>query len=422
MNLRELPIIIPATFGTAETQQLALPTADQNLFRRIIRNPQAADRRPRERACTEMLCAVMLNTEQLRNTILDWLGGKVGQSLDWDNHNLSFATEQSILGKRDDLRIQGYHADQDNPTLLWSIEVKVGSSFHHSSAIDPESESGSLNQITVYDRWLSQHRVDNRAGFVLSVRDMTAGKPDGLRFSWPCLTWTELGTVIERLLAGNTLSATEAFLSRHFLGFIHDFLWEATMATPDVNYRLDFDDLALIRAFDLIGKRTTERVDLLIASLVQVMASADLGGGAPLIWGKILQGHNRKVVGHSLLDPANKKPPYLFAGLTTEQGLHVTVWLETSPKHAEKQALHQMLGRRLPLLLQRNSAWRVIPFEAMSYWDLELAVPAEHLLVADDQVTWIEEFVAKALDDLKATGVIEELRQIASGPDMGSSS
>jgi hypothetical protein len=58
----------------------------------------------------------------------------------------------------------------------------------------------------------------------------------------------------------------------------------------------------------------------------------------------------------------------------------------------------------------------------MSYWDLELAVPAEHLLVADDQVTWIEEFVAKALDDLKATGVIEELRQIASGPDMGSSS
>jgi hypothetical protein len=274
-----------------------------------------------------------------------------------------------------------------------------------------------MDQITEYDRRLSQQDVEKRAGFVLSMRDMATSMPDGLQASWSCLTWTQLGRVIEPLLVDDTLSATEAFLARHLLGFIRKHLWEATMDTQDTDTRLDFDDIALIRAFNLIGKQTTHRVDSLVAPLAQVMAAADLAAGSPAIGGKILQGGNRKVVSQSLLDPTNQKPPYLCAGLTSERGLHVTVWLETSPKYAQKQALHHMLKGRLHMLQQRNSAWRVVPLDEMHYWDLELTAPVESLLVAEDQGAWMKDFVVKALDDLKVTGVIENVRRIALGAE-----
>jgi len=43
------PIIIPAIFGTAETEAFELPRVDQSLLGRIIRNPQPAGRPPKDR-------------------------------------------------------------------------------------------------------------------------------------------------------------------------------------------------------------------------------------------------------------------------------------------------------------------------------------------------------------------------------------
>ena len=46
--IRQL-IVIPAIFGTAETEAFELPHVDQNLFSRIIRSPQPAGRPPKDR-------------------------------------------------------------------------------------------------------------------------------------------------------------------------------------------------------------------------------------------------------------------------------------------------------------------------------------------------------------------------------------
>lgn len=407
--MNELPIIIPSIFGTAEVEALNLPSSDRNLFGRIIRNPQPLGRPPKERECAEMLCAVLLNSEQLRNAILDWFGNAVGQSIDWDELNVSIATEQQVGGKRDDLRISGRHTDTGVQSLLWSIEVKVGAGFHQSSALEPDSAQEPVLQITNYDRWLARQDVKNRAGFVLTRLDTNANMPPGLMMSWGCLTWTQLGQAIEPLLTGDVLSGKEAFLARHLLGFIRNHFWEVIM---NIDPRLDFDDIALMRAYSAIGKRTVLRADSLFEPLARVMAAADIGPGSPIVSGRVLEGLHRKVVYQSLVDPGNTKPPYVFAGLTTDRGLNVTVSLETSPRYARKQALHDMLKDRQSALKERNPDWNAISLEEKSWRDLELAVSVEYLLVAKDQVVWIEDFVSKALEDLKAAGIIEGARSI----------
>ena len=58
--------------------ELGLPEVDDNLFQRIIRNPRIDASNPRERECTEMLCAVLLNTTVLRLHLLRWMADLIG--------------------------------------------------------------------------------------------------------------------------------------------------------------------------------------------------------------------------------------------------------------------------------------------------------------------------------------------------------
>lgn len=69
------------------------------------------------------------------------------------------------------------------------------------------------------------------------------------------------------------------------------------------------------------------------------------------------------------------------------------------------------------MLQQQNPAWRVVPFDEMLCWDLELAAPVERFLVAEDRVACMKDFAATALDDLVVTGVVEIVRHIALGAE-----
>jgi len=85
-----------------EVAELGVPQPSANIFSRIIRDPTAPDRPMRERRCTEMLCAVLMNCPDLRAAVLRWMARAAGQphemidELDW-----RFDTERPTLRGRD---------------------------------------------------------------------------------------------------------------------------------------------------------------------------------------------------------------------------------------------------------------------------------------------------------------------------------
>jgi hypothetical protein len=100
--------------------------------------------------------------------------------------------EGSIGAKRDDLRIEGWcETDEERKrVLLWTIEVKVGASFHESSPLadiqGDEEDVALVNQIVNYDHWLEHQVAPNRAGFVLALEDMSHSLPVNLNCRWLC--------------------------------------------------------------------------------------------------------------------------------------------------------------------------------------------------------------------------------------------
>ena len=172
---------------------LDLPSADTNLFERIIRNPFTSGGALRERECAEMLCAVLQNAGGLRAAIMAWLAGLAhGEALPLDDLEVSLGTEQSVYGKRDDLRItaQRRDAESDALDLLWTVEVKVGASFHTGSSLVDEVEED-VSQIANYDHWLTRQESARKAGFVLAKTDRTGGLPSPLANHWVCITWAQ---------------------------------------------------------------------------------------------------------------------------------------------------------------------------------------------------------------------------------------
>ncbi len=141
---------------------IQLPEPNDNLFDRLIRNPQAPDRPMREVQCSEMLRTVLVTCPTLKLFVLNWLGRMAYvnrneiESLDW-----SLETEQSIGSKRDDLRIQGW-TSEGRRAVLWTVEIKVAAPLHESSKWDEENGE-TVNQLQNYDSWLSQRNWTTKA-------------------------------------------------------------------------------------------------------------------------------------------------------------------------------------------------------------------------------------------------------------------
>jgi hypothetical protein len=68
----------PISYGL---QQLGVPEHSKNLFSRIIRNPVRPDRPMRERRCTEMFCATLMNCPVVRDVLFRWLAERAGQDI-----------------------------------------------------------------------------------------------------------------------------------------------------------------------------------------------------------------------------------------------------------------------------------------------------------------------------------------------------
>lgn len=388
------------------SDEVALPPAATNLFGRIIRNPVPHGRPPRERECAEMLCALLQNTTALRDAVLDALAELVVESPDWPSLTLELSTEGAVTGgKRDDLRIEARDED-GRRVLLWSVEVKVAAGFHVSADLDDPDQD--VHQLVHYDRWLcSQSDVQHRAGFVLGVRDMTSqldGVREQLDLDWPCMTWWTLRGVVEDVLGQGDLPVVDAFLGEHFAGFVRQHLSGGEhMEDTDIS----FDDIALLRAIAVLGEGLNTKVDALVEPIGGILERQGLGVGEAKPQPKILGSHFRSVVWRYLVEGENN--PYIMAGVVTERGVDLALWIECSRSSPHKAAVSSVCQEVLPELQALNKRWTIDPTSAR--WDLELRRPLRSILDAADQRMAVLGFAEAAIRDLVAVRLQERLAE-----------
>lgn len=329
------PILLIQSQQSEWDQATALPHPSDNIFQRLIRNPHIDSPKPRERECTEMVCAVLRNTSELRLRIFRWLAQVSGTGVpDFEELTFSIETERSIGSKRDDLRIEGWRTTDDDQELafLWTIEVKVGATFHESSAIDlfdadaEEQDTEDLvNQLVNYDSWLSQQSAEQRAGFVLAIENKAADVPLNLSCKWKCFTWADLGRCVRDALDKNALPAVDRLLAKHLLGFIRTHLWSESDMSSD---RIEFDDIALLRAMHLIGNRCSNKCNRLVKQLSQVLEDSGVGDGKIISNPTNLTNYGRMTIKRKLFNSKLATHPYMQLGV---EGDSLAILLETPP-------------------------------------------------------------------------------------------
>jgi len=412
---------IPLLIFASEQQELALdldlPSDADNIFQRLIRNPHIESDTPRERECTEMLCAVLLNTHRLRLHLLNWLAKSVDQDAgDLADLDYRIDTEGSIGSKRDDLRIEGWRSQEDQQTLvlLWTIEVKVGAWFHESSIQDStipttaedEERVELVNQLVNYDHWLCHQPAEHRAGFVLALDDMACDLPTNLTMPWHCLTWTDLAEQVIEAISTNDLPPSEEMLAKHLLGFIKKHLWRVSGMTND---RIEFDDLALLRAFASIGVDCDKKVTRLVAQLEGMLKEADIGEGKIALNQTLFRTYLRCTIYRYFFLPEEFPYPILVAGVEKDQ---LIVFIESAKGYAQKPAITQAIRSVEDRLKERNQEWRVpSPEDHQGLRDLEVRLPLTNLLVAPDQEAVFLEFFRKAFEDINQVGVVQAIQE-----------
>lgn len=410
------PLLVAVDSHQETSQHLFLPDPEHNIFQRLIRNPRPAGRLPREAECTEMLVGMLLNAPTIQLSFLEQLARRAGLNhIDFSMLTIAISTEQDMDGKRDDIRILAWMEDSPAdapPSFLWTIEVKVGAGFHASLALS-EAIDGDVHQVINYDHWLARQEAEHRAGFVLALNDQSESLPDGLVNPWHCLTWTEIARSVEELLHDAPLGEVEAFLARHFLGFVNRYLVRE-MNDSDLG-SLSFDDVALLRAYTRIGRQTRDRVQSLVDPIGALLEEKAVFPGAARPQGNLFGGHHRQIWFQSVVDNVSDQMPYLMAGVAQAIGpMDAVVWIETSPKYALKRQLRELLGASLPQLQTRNSQWNLLPEEYNGWWEILLAHPLESIVADSNPAQRMSNFVAGALEDLRVTGVAERLIRLVS--------
>lgn len=415
------PILLCLPKYNEESEDLGLPIDSDNIFQRLIRNPHLDSDTPRERECTEMLCSVLCNSRILRSRMLRWLGSYLNDvPSDFDQLSFEIDTEGSIGSKRDDLRIEGWRQTGEEGldlVVLWSVEVKVGAHFHESSLqnagtdeIDSDADA-TVNQLINYDRWLREQSAKFKAGFVLALYDMSQAVPSSLAMPWHCLTWTEIGQQVQESLEQDELPPSEELLAKHLLGFIKRHLWRVSDMSRD---RIDFDDLALLRAFSEIGIDCEKKINRLVGLLPDIIEEMGIGCGKIGQSATLFRTTLRAVSNRRLFEPEVWDYPTLMLGVKRND---LAVWLETVPSNEKKGAFNEVLQSLLPALHERNPRWHVCSPEDRTWRDIELRSPLVDLLVAEDQDAFFTDFFRRALDDLKQVRVVEAIRECVSKKD-----
>jgi hypothetical protein len=421
----ELLLMLPALCSTENLDDGLGFYGRQNLFKRIIRNPTSYGRPPKERECAEMLCGCLIHMPLFRVGFLKMLAGRVGQDVDFDTLDLNFNTEQSVLGKRDDLRIEGYDSEQGTRRLIWTIELKVGAGFHYSTSLedakkgtDGSGENGAsggdvdmVHQVKNYDVWLSSKKgVHYKAGFVISIWNQKVNMPneEELTNLWECLTWYDLGVELRSFLQGKNIPEIERFLGRHLLGFI-----ERSLGGREMDNDLQLEDIAFFKSFYQQAEITKERISNLVADVASKFETTGPIGYPPERDEKIFDPHTLctfawRIGGKDYED----QWPCLCSGFTSHYPPCIIVYISTKSKHPDKAKIRNFIETQISDLKAKNENWNLVDREYSKYWDLELRAPMEILLGQKDQVEWMRKHFEKAFKDLEEAGIIKGIQDI----------
>jgi hypothetical protein len=370
MNGAEVPILIPHK-ATGSDFLRDLPAPSKNIFQRIIRNPRAESPYARERECTEMLASVLINAPILREHIFRWMAGPSELDLDLE---FAIGTERSIGAKRPDLWIEGRKGDGSDERLVlhWIVEVKVGSSFHESAAhtLDDEGElvdndldkaldEQLVHQLKHYDDWLAIQRAEDCRGFVLALRDLSSKLPAlNLKRTWPCLSWTRLGLEVNVAIERYDLPPQEALLARHLLGFISENLWRID-EMPGSKLKLDFNDIALIRAFSKIGRECERKVNELMSGAISLVEKSGIGFGEVKLYERLYKGDSCSCIERFLVPRfARDADPALEIAIGYEEsyGDYLAIWINMSPTHPQIAPVRKAIES--PLKKLQPMGWR----------------------------------------------------------------
>ena len=411
--------LLPLLIHRSVDDGLDLPPDSENIFYRLIRDPRHSGRPMREVQCTEMLCAVMLNSPDLQLHILLWLNNLAGnQCADIEKLDWHIDTEMDAFGKRLDLKIEGFHYDaSDAPSVLWIVEVKVQSGFHQSSDIsgtddDTEGDENLVNQIENYDYWLKKEDAEKKAGFVLSIKDSTDKMPEDLSQKWSTTTWTKLGKQIINALKTGDLASSDRLLALHLAGFINHYLWGDDDVTDE---RLELHDVAFLKAFNEIASDCVKKTERLVSQLDEVLGREDYGGSVTVkIRKKRLMRESEPHI-LAIKDFSSDREVQLQAGIFCGR---IIVSLSTDPKHTKKRQFQDFCASIFDKLHTADSLWILgEKMAGMAYWrwlDIAHHTPLEVLLGADDQAAKLAEIVEEQLDALKDQGFFEGLLKIIS--------
>lgn len=412
-------VVIPI-FAQDKVEELKVdvPLITQNLFERIIRDPTNPDRPARETQCSEMLCALLLNCETLKLQFFEQFAAMFG----WPNVSLAeldydIETEQAIGSKRDDLRIEGFRVREDKrePVLLWTIEVKVQAGIHDSSyeeygeSSDPLEEEQFVPQIENYDRWLASQDAPHKGGIVLAIPNLQR-EVDELKTSsqWCCLRWTDLGIWVESAIENDSLPERERTLAEHFLGFVWNRLRDPFEMSKN---KLGIDDLALMRAFATHGLECERKVNALVQPMMEAMSHSGISfSNAPKPQTTLFKTYKRSAA-FAYLIPEDACKPFHYLSLMV--GIHhedAFVLIESNKTCPWKPRIKRICQEAEAALRERNPDWQFL--DTSGWNDLTLRKGLAWLLIEEDQAAALRTFVQAAIEDLKATGVINALQAI----------
>jgi hypothetical protein len=402
---------------SARAEQLDLPTREANLFARLLRREEGGS--PLERDCAELLAGLLVAAPAWRRCWFEELAALVGgpDASTLETLRFEIDTERRIGSKRDDLRIVGWSEarPEAEPVLVWTIEVKVGAPFHYSAAPagtdpDDEDEPGLVHQLVSYDRWLAVQPAAFRAGFVLARSDRTAHLPPGLASTWRCLTWSGLGSALERGLTDARVPAEERTLLRHAAGFVRAHFGEEDVMAEEP---IELEDLAFLRAFQQSGRVTYRKAERLVEALRPVYEAGGIGVDRIWVEDSFYSAWCRLSLVRRL--GPRKNDPQLRVGVRFDPDLVLAIWMETQPKHPLKGPLRNLLTDYLPRLDGTPLRWRLTDPVAERWWDFDGRAPLEHLLTADDQARWAHDTVARGLTALRDSGLVAEIERLLEG-------
>jgi len=431
MDTLQTPLLLVPSPPQPLDVHIQLPRPNDNLFERLIRDPQAPHRPMRERQCAEMLRSVLVSCPILARCVFEWLAQHAGISgITLDQLHWTMETEQSIGSKRDDLRIEAWTTGDEDPRriVLWTVEIKVAAPLHESSLqlVDTELQTTDhdepviVSQLVNYDHWLRDQTADHKAGFVLALRDMSAHLPTGLNQPWHCFTWTTLALQMEQVLATDDLPKTERPFAEHMLGFIRHRLWDTT---DMMNSRLELDDVALLRALAAMGPACSRKLKHLVDQFQQVFEETGVGFLKINCTSSFFD--RSDVVQYSAAASCSSDNSWLSvnAGIVAD---HVRVWVTVGNPKAKKtkQAVCSLLRDHQTSLRNRNPDWVIAdtegkgnPSRVWGHADAQLAKPLLSVLAQEDWQTPLIDFVRGALDDLKELGILDRLVKIGATKD-----